>query len=40
MAIPVCVAGVILVTQPSFLGKMSEHRSTLGIVLAVGQVHS
>lgn len=37
VAIPVCVAGVILVTQPSFLGKMSEHRSTLGIVLAVGQ---
>ena len=38
VAIPVCVAGVILITQPSFLGHVSEHRSMLGVTLAVGQV--
>lgn len=38
VAIPVCVAGVILITQPSFLGRTSEHRSMLGVTLAVGQV--
>lgn len=38
VAIPVCVAGVVLITQPSFLGKHSQQRSTLGILLAVGQV--
>ncbi len=38
VAIPVCVTGVILITQPSFLGHVSQHRSMLGITLAVGQV--
>ena len=38
VAIPVCVAGVILITQPSFLGHVSEHRSMLGVTLAIGQV--
>lgn len=37
VAIPVCVAGVILITQPSFLGRVSEHRSMLGVTLAIGQ---
>ena len=38
VAIPVCVVGVILITQPSFLGRVSEHRSMLGVTLAIGQV--
>lgn len=38
VAIPVCVAGVILITQPPFLGRDSQQRSKLGIMLAVGQV--
>ena len=38
VAIPVCVAGVILITQPAFLGQDSQERSKLGIMLAVGQV--
>lgn len=38
VAIPVCVAGVILITQPAFLGQSSQQRSKLGIMLAVGQV--
>ena len=40
MAIPICVAGVVLITQPSFLGKHSQQRSMLGILLAVGQVRT
>ena len=40
VAIPICVAGVVLITQPSFLGKHSQQRSTLGILLAVGQVRT
>lgn len=38
VAIPVCVAGVILITQPAFLGQDSQQRSKLGVTLAVGQV--
>lgn len=38
VAIPVCVAGVILITQPAFLGQDTQQRSKLGILLAVGQV--
>ena len=40
VAIPVCVAGVILITQPAFLGQDTQQRSKLGILLAVGQVWS
>ena len=40
VAIPVCVAGVILITQPAFLGQDTQQRSKLGITLAVGQVQS
>ena len=40
VAIPVCVAGVILITQPAFLGQATQQRSKIGITLAVGQVPS
>lgn len=38
VAIPVCVLGVLLITQPSWLGHGTRSRSALGITLAIGQV--
>lgn len=38
VAIPVCVVGVVFITQPSWLGGGTHPRSALGIILAIGQV--
>ncbi|KAK9830121.1 hypothetical protein WJX72_009889 [[Myrmecia] bisecta] len=37
VAVPCCIAGVICITQPSFLGFGSADRSKIGILLACGQ---
>ena len=39
VAIPVCVVGVVFITQPSWLGGGTHPRSALGIILAIGQVN-
>jgi len=41
IAIPLCLVGVALITQPSFLGfSRTEQRNLWGIVFASGQVRS
>lgn len=41
IAIPLCLVGVSLITQPSILGfRKSQQRNIWGIVFASGQVHN